>query len=164
MNKVMLLGNVGNDPEIRTMQNGGRVATFSLATSERWKDKAGERQERTQWHRIVVFNEALVGVVESYVRRGSKLLIEGQVESRKYTDGDGVERVTTEIVLRPYRGEMTLLDRREASDGEQPTRRPTASANPPEQPARQEAQRRTAPPPPSADYFAGDEFGDEVPF
>lgn len=115
VNKVIIIGNLGKDPEIRTFQNGGRVASFSVATSESWKDKAaGEKKERTEWHRISVLNDALVGVVEKYVKKGSKVYVEGQLETRKYTDKDGAERYTTEVVLRPYRGELTLLDRRES--------------------------------------------------
>ncbi|MDE1153142.1 MAG: single-stranded DNA-binding protein [Micavibrio sp.] len=113
VNKVILVGNLGKDPEIRSFPNGGRVANFSIATSESWKDKAtGEKKERTEWHRISVTNDALVGVVERYVKKGAKLYIEGQLETRKYTDKDGVERYTTEVVLRPYRGELTMLDGR----------------------------------------------------
>ena len=110
VNKVILVGNLGKDPEIRTFPNGGRVANFSIATSESWKDKtSGERKERTEWHRISVLNDALVGVVEKYVKKGSKLYIEGQLETRKY-EKDGREMYTTEVVLRPYRGELTMLD------------------------------------------------------
>lgn len=112
LNKVTIIGNLGKDPEIRTFQNGGRVASFSVATSENWKDKqSGEKKERTEWHRISVLNEALVGVVEKYVKKGTKLYLEGQLETRKYTDASGVEKYSTEIVLRPYRGELLLLDR-----------------------------------------------------
>jgi single-strand DNA-binding protein len=111
VNKVILVGNLGKDPEIRSLQNGGRVANFSLATSENWKDKAtGERKERTEWHRVVVFNDNLVGVIERFVKKGSKLYVEGQLETRKYTDNSGQERYTTEVVLRQFRGEITLLD------------------------------------------------------
>jgi single-strand DNA-binding protein len=111
VNKVILVGNLGKDPEIRSMQNGGRVASFSLATSETWKDRVtGERKERTEWHRIAVFNENLVSVIERFVKKGSKIYIEGQLETRKWTDQSGQERYTTEVVLRPYRGELTLLD------------------------------------------------------
>lgn len=118
VNKVIIVGNLGKDPEVRTFQNGGRVASFSVATSESWKDKAsGEKKERTEWHRISVLNDALVGVVEKYVKKGSKVYVEGQLETRKYTDKDGAERYTTEVVLRPYRGELTLLDRREGGAG-----------------------------------------------
>lgn len=111
VNKVILIGNLGRDPEIRSFQNGGRVASFSLATSENWKDKAtGEKKERTEWHRVSVLNDKLVEVVERYVKKGSKLYVEGQLETRKYTDKDGVEKYTTEVVLRPFRGEITMLD------------------------------------------------------
>ncbi|MDD9899884.1 MAG: single-stranded DNA-binding protein [Alphaproteobacteria bacterium] len=113
VNKVILVGNLGRDPEIRSFQNGGRVANFSIATSESWKDRnTGEKKERTEWHRISVTNEGLVGIVERFVKKGSKVYIEGQLETRKYTDKDGVEKYTTEVVLRPYRGELTLLDSR----------------------------------------------------
>lgn len=111
VNKVILIGNLGNDPEIRSFQNGGRVANLSVATSESWKDKAtGERKEKTQWHRVVVSNENLVGICEKYLKKGSKVYLEGQLETRKYTDKDGSEKYTTEVVLRPYRGEITMLD------------------------------------------------------
>ena len=111
VNKAIIVGAFGRDPEIRTFQSGGRVASFSVATSERWKDKAtGERKERTEWHKVSVFNEGIVGVVEKYLHKGSKVYLEGQLETRKWTDKDGVERYTTEIVLRPYRGELVLLD------------------------------------------------------
>jgi single-strand DNA-binding protein len=111
VNKVILVGNLGKDPEIRSFQNGGRVASFSVATSENWKDKAtGERKEKTEWHRVSVTNDALVGVIEKYVKKGSKVYIEGQLETRKWTDKEGQEKYTTEVVLRPYRGELTMLD------------------------------------------------------
>lgn len=113
VNKVILVGNLGRDPEARSMQSGGKVVSFSIATSETWKDKTtGERKERTQWHRIAIFNEQLGDVAERYLKKGAKVYIEGQLESRKYTDKDGMERETTEVVLRPYRGEMTMLDGR----------------------------------------------------
>lgn len=112
VNKVILVGNLGRDPEIRSFPNGGRVANFSIATSESWKDKSsGERKERTEWHRISVTNDALVGVVERFLKKGSKVYIEGQLETRKY-EKDGREVYTTEVVLRPYRGELTMLDGR----------------------------------------------------
>ena len=112
LNKVTIIGNVGKEPEVRSFQNGGRVASFSVATSERWKDKqSGEQKERTEWHRISVLNENLVGVVEKYVRKGTKLYLEGQLETRKWTDKEGAEKYSTEIVLRPYRGELLLLDK-----------------------------------------------------
>lgn len=112
VNKVILVGNVGKDPEVRSMQSGGKVCNFSLATSESWKDKnTGERQERTQWHNVVIWNENLLRVAESYLKKGSKVYIEGQLETRKWQDQNGQDRYTTEVVLRPYRGELTLLDR-----------------------------------------------------
>ncbi|MGB9153148.1 MAG: single-stranded DNA-binding protein, partial [Alphaproteobacteria bacterium] len=111
VNKVILVGNLGKDPEIRAFQNGGRIASFSIATSENWKDKTtGERKEKTQWHNISVKNDRLIEVIERYVKKGSKLYIEGQLESRKYTDKDGVEKYITEVVLGPFRGELTMLD------------------------------------------------------
>lgn len=110
INKVLLIGRVGKDPVVKTFQNGGRVANFSLATSEKWKDKAtGEKKEATQWHNVAVFNENLIKVVEAYVKKGSEVYLEGQVETRKYTDQAGQERYVTEIVLRPYRGEIKLF-------------------------------------------------------
>jgi single-strand DNA-binding protein len=116
VNKVILVGNLGRDPEIRSFQNGGRVANLSLATSENWKDRnTGERRERTEWHRVVIFNENLVGVCERFLRKGSKIYIEGQLETRKWTDQSGQERYSTEVVLRPYRGELTMLDTRQES-------------------------------------------------
>jgi single-strand DNA-binding protein len=126
VNKVIIVGNLGKDPEVRTFQNGGRVCNFSVATSESWKDKAsGERKERTEWHRISILNDALVGIAEKYLKKGSKVYLEGQLETRKYTDKEGAERYTTEVVLRPYRGELTLLDKRDgassaANDYEEP--------------------------------------------
>jgi single-strand DNA-binding protein len=111
VNKVIIIGNLGKDPEIRSFANGGRVASFSVATSESWKDKAsGEKKERTEWHRISVLNDNLVGIVEKYIKKGSKVYIEGQLETRKWTDKDGAEKYTTEIVLRPFKGEITMLD------------------------------------------------------
>ena len=113
VNKVILVGNLGRDPEIRTTNDGTKVANFSLATSENWRDRnTGERRERTEWHRVVIFNDRLVDVVEKYVSKGSKLYIEGQLQTRKWTDRDGQERYTTEIVLQRFRGELTMLDSR----------------------------------------------------
>ena len=118
VNKVILVGNLGRDPEVRTMQNGGKVANLSVATSESWKDRtSGERREKTEWHRVVVFNENIVRVCENYLRKGSKVYLEGQIETRKWQDQSGQERYTTEIVLRPYRGELTMLDGRSDSSG-----------------------------------------------
>lgn len=116
VNKVILIGNVGVEPEIRNMQSGDRVANLSVATSETWKDKSGERQEKTQWHKVVVFNQNIVGVVEKYVKKGAKLYIEGQLETRKW-EKDGVPQYTTEVVIKPFRGELTMLDSKGGSGG-----------------------------------------------
>lgn len=113
LNKVILIGNVGRDPEVRRTNAGEPVVNFSVATSESWRDKAsGERKDRTEWHNIVIFNENLAKIAEQYIRKGSKIYIEGQLQTRKFTDKAGVERQTTEIVLQRYRGELTLLDGR----------------------------------------------------
>ncbi len=115
VNKVILVGNLGKDPEVRSFPNGGRVANFSVATSESWKDKAtGERKEKTQWHNVVVKNENLVGICEKYLKKGAKVFLEGQLETRKY-EKDGRDVYTTEVVLAPYRGELTMLDSRGGS-------------------------------------------------
>jgi len=113
VNKVILVGNVGQDPEIRSFQSGGKVCNLSIATSERWKDReTNEQKERTQWHRVVVFNENLINLIEQYVKKGSKLFIEGQLETRKWTDSNGQDKYATEVVLRNFRGELTFLDNR----------------------------------------------------
>ena len=119
VNKVILVGNLGKDPVIRSMGSGDRVATFSLATSENWRDKAtGERKEKTEWHNIAIFNENIVRVVENYVKKGSKIYVEGQLQHRKYTDNAGVEKYMTEVVVNRFKGELTLLDSRGAGAGE----------------------------------------------
>ncbi|MGA2491884.1 MAG: single-stranded DNA-binding protein [Roseiarcus sp.] len=112
LNKAMLIGNLGKDPAIRVTNSGGKVATFSIATSESWKDKAtGERKERTEWHNVVVFNEGLLGIAEQYLKKGSRCYVEGELRTRKWTDQAGVEKYTTEIVLAQYRGALLLLDK-----------------------------------------------------
>ena len=116
VNKVILIGNLGKDPEIRTFQNGGKVCNFSIATSENWKDRStGERQERTQWHNIAIFSEPISNIAEQYLKKGSKVFIEGQLETRKWQDQSGNDRYSTEVVIRPYGGNLTMLDSR--SDG-----------------------------------------------
>ena len=118
VNKVILIGNLGRDPEVRSFQNGGRVCNLRLATSENWKDKTtGERKEKTEWHAVAIFNDRLVDVAEKYLRKGSKVYIEGQLETRKWTDQQGQERYTTEVVLRQFRGELTMLDTRGGGGG-----------------------------------------------
>mgnify|MGYP006116395219 FL=1 len=110
VNKVMLVGNLGRDPEVRSTQDGNKIVNLSLATSERWKDKnSGEQKERTEWHRVVIFNENLARIAEQYLRKGSTCYIEGQLQSRKWTDNQGAEKYTTEVVLQRFRGELTLL-------------------------------------------------------
>ena len=116
VNKVILVGNLGADPEVRTMQSGDEVVNLSIATSESWKDKtSGERREKTEWHRVVIFNQGLVNVSKNYLKKGSKVYIEGQLETRSW-EQDGQKKYTTEIVLRPYRGELNMLDSRGGND------------------------------------------------
>ncbi len=111
VNKVILIGNLGRDPEARSLNNGGKVVNLSVATSETWRDKnSGERQERTEWHRVVIFNEKLGEVAEKYLKKGSKVYVEGALQTRKWTDKDGVEKYSTEVVLQRFRGELTMLD------------------------------------------------------
>ena len=118
VNKVILIGNLGRDPEVRNFQNGGKVCNLRIATSENWKDRnTGERRERTEWHTVAIFSEPLVRIAEQYLRKGSKVYIEGQLETRKWQDQSGQDRYSTEIVLRPYRGELTLLDARGGGGG-----------------------------------------------
>ena len=162
VNKVILLGRLGRDPEARTMQNGGKVVSFSVATSETWTDKAsGERKEKTQWHRVAIFNENLGSVAERFLKKGSQVYLEGALESRKYTDKDGVERETTEVVLARFRGELTLVDSRGGSEagetggGYAPRERPAS-------PARAPAARGSGGP--SWDSPKGGDLDDDIPF
>lgn len=114
VNKVILVGNLGRDPEVRSFPNGGKVCNLRIATSETWRDRnTGERKERTEWHSVAIFNENLAKIAEQYLKKGSKVYIEGQLETRKWQDQSGADRYTTEVVLRPYRGELTLLDGRD---------------------------------------------------
>jgi single-strand DNA-binding protein len=159
VNKVILVGNVGKDPEVRTTQDGAKIVQFSLATSETWNDKAsGERKERTEWHRIVVFNERIGDVVEKYVRKGSKVYVEGSLQTRKWTDQSGQEKYTTEVVIGRFRGELTLLDSRGAggeageSGGYQRTERAPAA-----RPAARGGPSWDAP-------KGGGDLDDEIPF
>ena len=117
VNKVIIMGNLGKDPEIRNFPNGGRVCNFSVATSENWKDRnSGEKQERTQWHNISILSEPLVNIAERFLKKGSKVYLEGQLETRKWQDNSGADRYSTEIVLRPYKGEITLIDNKSDSN------------------------------------------------
>jgi single-strand DNA-binding protein len=118
VNKVILVGNLGRDPEVRSFQNGGKVVNLRIATSETWRDKAtGERKERTEWHSVAIFNENIGKIAEQYLRKGSKVYVEGQLETRKWQDQSGADRYSTEVVLRPYTGSLTLLDGREGGGG-----------------------------------------------
>jgi single-strand DNA-binding protein len=118
VNKVILVGNLGRDPEIRSTQDGTRIANLSLATSESWRDKnSGERKERTEWHRVVIFNENLVKLAEQYLKKGSKIYVEGALQTRKWTDQAGIEKYSTEVVLQRFRGELTMLDGRGEGGG-----------------------------------------------
>ena len=118
VNKVILVGNLGRDPEVRSLQTGGKVVNLSVATSENWKDRnSGERQERTEWHRVVIFNERLAEVAEKYLRKGAKVYVEGQLQTRKWQDQSGQDRYSTEVVLQRFRGELTMLDGRNEGGG-----------------------------------------------
>ena len=118
VNKVILVGNLGKDPEVRRMTSGEPVVNLSLATSESWRDKAsGERKEKTEWHRVVIFNKNLADVAEKYLRKGAKVYVEGQLQTRKWTDKDGQEKYSTEVVLQNFRGELTMLDGRGGEGG-----------------------------------------------
>ena len=118
LNKVQLIGNVGQDPEVRNVQSGDKIVSFSLATSESWTDRvSGEKRERTEWHRVVIFGNGLAGVAEQYLRKGSKVFVEGQLQTRKWQDQSGAERSTTEIALRPFKGDLILLDGNRSGGG-----------------------------------------------
>ncbi len=167
VNKVILVGNLGKDPEVRTTQDGTKIVQFNLATSENWTDRAsGERKERTEWHRVVVFNERIADVVEKYVRKGRKLYIEGSLQTRKWTDQSGQEKYTTEVVIGRFRGELVLLDGRgeggeggysgESGGGYQKTERAPAS-RPAAAPAPRGGPSWDAP-------KGGGDLDDEIPF
>ena len=153
VNKVILIGNLGRDPEVRHTNDGLPIVNMSLATSESWRDRAsGERRERTEWHRVVIFNEKLGEIAQKYLRKGSKVYLEGQLQTRKWTDQQGVEKYSTEVVLQRFRGELTMLDTRGGGDdsyGEQYGG--SQSAAPASAPA-------------SAPAGPGDDLDDEIPF
>jgi single-strand DNA-binding protein len=154
INKVILVGNLGKDPEIRSTQAGKEIANLTIATSDTWKDKmTGERKEKTEWHRVVIFNEGLVNVVKNYVKKGSKLYIEGALQTRKWVDQSGQEKYTTEVVLQGFNGNLTMLDSRR--DGE-------SSYSPP--PAAQSSAPAAAPAQPVEADFAEEGLDDEIPF
>lgn len=155
VNKVILIGNLGNEPDIRTMQNGGKVANLSIATSESWKDKnSGEKREKTEWHRVAVFSPGLVTLCENYLHKGSKVYLEGQIETRKWQDQSGQDRYTTEVVLKNYNSQLTMLDSRSGGGGSgfQDNNAPAFESAPQGQPGAGNA----AP--------AIDEMEDEIPF
>lgn len=154
LNKVTLIGNVGQDPEIRSTQDGREIANFSLATTENWKDKnTGERQSKTEWHRIVIFSQGLVTIVKNYIKKGSKLYLEGQLQTRKWTDNNGIDKYTTEIVLQNYNSNLQMLDSRssQGSDfgGEQQFSQPDYNNSP----------NQT-----SASNNVAEELDDDIPF
>jgi single-strand DNA-binding protein len=152
VNKVILVGNLGRDPEVRRLNNGEPVVNLRLATSETWKDKGtGERKEKTEWHQVVIFNENLARVAEQYLKKGSKVYVEGQLQTRKWTDQQGQEKYTTEIVLQRFRGELTILDSRGAA-GDADESEGFGQASPME--------RRAAP----AGHSRVSDIDDEIPF
>jgi single-strand DNA-binding protein len=149
VNKVILIGNLGKDPEVRRMQSGDAAVSFSVATTESWRDKTtGERKDKTEWHNVVIFNEGLAKVAENYLRKGSKVYVEGALQTRKWQTSEGVERYSTEVVLQKFRGELTLLDSRKDGERDDVSHRDTAPA------------RSSAPVKPGR---AMDD-GDEIPF
>src|SRR3954451_15803576 len=159
VNKVILVGNLGKDPEARSFQNGGKVVNFTLATSETWNDRAsGERRERTEWHNVVIRNEKLGEIAERYLRKGAKVYVEGSIQSRKYQDQAGQDRYITEVVIGPFRGELTMLSGRGEEGGDAGVSRERSSPAP-----RQQAGRGTAGPGWDAGRGGGD-LDDEIPF
>jgi single-strand DNA-binding protein len=156
VNKVILVGNLGRDPEIRSMQSGDKVCNLSVATSERWKDRnSGEMQEKTEWHRVVIFDQKLAEVAEKYLKKGAKVFLEGQIQTRKWTDNAGVEKYTTEVVLQRFRGELVMLDSRgEGGGGGGYDSGPTDYGNP--QPAVAGGG--------GGGMSGGDDLDDEIPF
>ena len=146
VNKVILVGNLGADPEVRHSQDNNKVVTFSIATSENWKDKNGERKDRTEWHRVVIFSPGLADIAEKYLKRGAKVYIEGQLRTRKWQDGNGNDKYTTEIVLSSYNGYMIMLDK---TNGSNSTQEQDSSNNTDE---------------PSWDNSTSTEIDDEIPF
>jgi single-strand DNA-binding protein len=159
VNKVILVGNLGRDPEVRYTQSGDKIVHLSVATSERWKDRAtGEPRERTEWHRVVIFNDRLGEVAERYLSKGSKVYLEGQIQTRKWTDQSGQDRYTTEVVLQRFRGELTMLDARGEGGGAQ------AFAGAEEAPAAGGPEAGGPEPSGAAPSGGGEELDDEIPF
>jgi single-strand DNA-binding protein len=155
VNKVILVGNLGRDPEVRTTQDGTKIVQLNLATSETWNDRAsGERKERTEWHRVVIFNDRLGEIAERYLRKGSKVYVEGALQTRKWTDQSGQEKYTTEVVIGRFRGELTLLDRAGEGAGAAAGRQGSGPASGPARPAGG----------PSWEPASGNDLDDEIPF
>lgn len=160
VNKVILIGNLGRDPEVRTFQSGGKVCNLRIATSESWKDKAtGERKDRTEWHAVTIYNENIVSVAERFLKKGSKVYLEGQLETRKY-EKDGRETYTTEVVLRPYRGQLVILDGKDgAPDDQGDVQAGNCGSG-----ATPQGASSNRPSTGSAGGFSGGGFDDEIPF
>ena len=162
VNKVILVGNLGNDPEVRNLPSGGKVVNLSVATSDQWRDKnTGERKERTEWHRVVIFSEGLVRVAEQYLRKGSKVYIEGSLQTRKWQDQSGQDKYSTEVVLQGFNSTLTMLDGRGEGEGaaggfSSPRENASSSFG---GGARQESRR-----PSSAPAFEGGPMDDDIPF
>ena len=156
VNKVILVGNLGRDPEVRFTQDGTKIVNFSLATSDRWKDKqTGEQKEKTEWHRVVIFNEHLADIAEKYLKKGSKVYVEGQLQTRKWTGNDGNERYTTEVALQRFRGELTMLDPHDGGGGSEQAAETSGAGEPP---------AWDSPGNDAAGAAAGAELDDEIPF
>src|SRR5277367_6510130 len=165
VNKVILIGNLGKDPEVRSTQSGSKICNLSVATSESWNDRqTGERKERTEWHRVVIFNERLADVAEKYLRKGRKVYVEGALETRKYTDQSGQEKYTTEVVLRNFRGELTLLDSARGEEGGAGEGGAYRERAPAPQRATAGAARSGGGGGPSWDAPKGGDLDDEIPF
>lgn len=153
VNKVILVGNLGNDPEIRTTQDGREIANLSIATGESWKDKeTGERKTKTEWHRVVVFSQGLINVIKQYVKKGSKVYLEGSLQTRKWVDNTGADRYSTEVVLQGFNSTFTMLDNQGASSESNPF------------PDQGSFQNNNAAKPAASSKISGDDFEDEIPF
>jgi single-strand DNA-binding protein len=160
VNKVILVGNLGRDPEIKQMPSGGSIANLSIATSENWRDKAsGERKERTEWHRVVVFNDGLVRVIEQYLKKGAKVYLEGQLETRKWTDKDGNDKYSTEVVLRNFNSVLTMLDGRSEGGGDRERFSDDRGGG-----MSRSSGGRSRPSGPEESFNRGGDFDDEIPF
>jgi single-strand DNA-binding protein len=158
VNKVILIGNLGKDPEVRATQDGGKIVNLTLATSETWNDKAsGERKERTEWNRVVIFNDRIGEVAERYLKKGAKIYVEGTLQTRKYTDKDGQERYTTEVVIGKFKGELTMLDGRSSNQDDQPSHSGGRTGAPSPAPTDPSGRKRT---------YAGEgsDLADDIPF